>query len=336
MTISSTLAEQLDQPLTLSHAIGEKSADAGLRCPVCRGPLDYKDDGLRCGSSRCGKSFPIVDGVPVLINESRSLFRIEEVVAGHSKAESRPTLRARIASRLPQIGRNHRAVENLRLLRDELLRRPEDARRVLIIGGGIVGYGVQALIDEPSIELVETDVYFGPRARYIVDAHDLPFADESFDAVVIQGVLGALLDPGAAIVEIIRVLQRDGLVYAETPFVQQVCMGRFDFQRYSHLGLRRLFRQFDEIRSGAQAGPAMALAWSYQYLLWSFVRSRTGRSVMMALARCTAWWLPRMDRLLLDRPGAIDGASGVFFLGRKAATPLSDRELIASYRGAFS
>ena len=59
-------------------------------------------------------------------------------------------------------------------------------------------------------------------------------------------------------------------MYAETPFMQQVCVARFDFTRFTHLGHRRLFRWFDEVRSGPVCGPGMALAWSYQYFLLSF------------------------------------------------------------------
>ena len=55
------------------------------------------------------------------------------------------------------------------------------------------------------------------------------------------------------------VYKDDGLVYADTPFMQQVHMGRYDFTRFTYLGHRRLFRKFEEIDSGAVSGPAMAL-----------------------------------------------------------------------------
>ena len=49
-------------------------------------------------------------------------------------------------------------------------------------------------------------------------------------------------------------LKDDGLVYAETPFLQQVHGGPYDFTRFTHLGHRRLFRKFIELESGATAG----------------------------------------------------------------------------------
>ena len=51
--------------------------------------------------------------------------------------------------------------------------------------------------------------------------------------------------------------------------------------------------------------------------------------------RLTAFWLKYFDHLLIDRPGGIDAASGVFFLGRRSDTALPDAELIAQYRGAL-
>lgn len=330
-------------PAAYQEAKGAASNRGGLdsellRCPVCGEDLEEDANTLVCTDNRCRSIFPIVNGVPVLINERESLFRIDEIVADRatSPEKSSRSWKQRVVDALPPLGHNYRAAENYARLRDELRKRPGAKKRVLVVGGGVLGCGVELIAEDPTIELFETDVFFGPRTRYIVDAHDLPFRDGLFDAVIMQGVLGALIDPNKAIAEIERVLQPDGLVYVETPFVQQVCMGRFDFQRYSHLGLRRLFRSFEEIRSGAQAGPAMALAWSYQYLLWSFVRSRTGRSMMLAVARLTAWWLPQLDRFLLDRPAGVDGASGVYFLGRKSERRLTSRELIALYRGAFA
>jgi SAM-dependent methyltransferase len=186
------------------------------------------------------------------------------------------------------------------------------------------------------VELIESDVYFGPRTRLVCDATDLPFEDGSIDGVVVQAVLGNVIDPERAADEIWRVLRPHGLVYVETAFMQQVYLGRYDFTRYSQLGLRRLLRRFTEVHSGTQGGPGMASAWSYQYLLWSFAASQRARNWLRLFARITGFWLVALDRLLIDRPAALDAASGHFFLGRRSEHPLSDRDLLATYRGGFA
>ena len=124
----------------------------------------------------------------------------------------------------------------------------------------------------------------------ICDAHDIPFADGSFDAVIAQAVLEHVVDPHRCVAEIHRVLNAQGVVYAETPFMQQVHAGRYDFARFTHLGHRRLFRMFQEIDSGAVCGPGMALAWSYQYFLMSFTTSKTLRKLAGVFARLTSFF----------------------------------------------
>ena len=141
--------------------------------------------------------------------------------------------------------------------------------RVLVVGRATAGIGFQALLEDPDVECVETDVTFSDRTQIICDAHDLPFADSTFDAVVCQAVLEHVLDPIRVVSEIHRVLVDGGLVYSEIPFMQQVHGGKYDFTRFTLLGHRRLYRCFDEVRSGAQGGPGMALAWS----LWYFMRA---------------------------------------------------------------
>jgi SAM-dependent methyltransferase len=230
-----------------------------------------------------------------------------------------------------------KAHENYARLRDLLLADESDRRpRVLVIGGSRVGQGMEEFADDPRLDLVESDVSFGPRTSLVCDAHQLPLADASVDAVVVQGVIQALVDPTACVAEIHRVLRPGGYVYAETPFMQQVCVARFDFTRYTHLGHRRLFRDFEEVQSGPVCGPGMALAWSYQYFLLSFFRGPRTRTFVKGFTRLTAFWLKYFDFLLIDRPGGIDAASGVYFLGRRSETPLPDEELIAQYRGAVT
>ncbi len=153
--------------------------------------------------------------------------------------------------------------------------------------------------------------------------------------MIVQAVLEHVLDPYVCVKEIHRVLKTGGLVYAETPFMQQVHMGRHDFTRFTHLGHRRLFRFFEEIESGAMCGPGMALAWSYKYLMLSFSSNNATRKILVAFVSFTGFWLKYLDYLMINSPAALDGASGLYFMGQKTEIPLDDHSLIAGYRGAF-
>lgn len=325
-----------------------------LRCPKCHASLCRHDNKLRCSGTECHSSFPIVDGIPVIIDESASIFSFDDFIMNRPTTLQRPRpgiikgtlerilgsgryvrLKKRVRKALPTIDLNINTERNFSRLR-ELLLQCAAPRRVLILGGGILGDGISALMHEANIEFVESDVSFGPRTKLICDAHDIPFHDGSFDAVVAQAVLEHVVDPHRCVEEIHRVLKQGGLIYAETPFIQQVHAGRYDFTRWTHLGHRRLFRYFEEIDSGAVCGPGMALAWSYQYFLLSFVTSRWARTLMKSLAAWTAFHLKYFDPMLGKRRGTLDAASGFYLLGRRAEQPLDDRELLKQYRGLDS
>jgi SAM-dependent methyltransferase len=290
---------------------------------------------FKCINAQCKACFPIVDGIPILINESSSLFSISDF-NNRQDTFFRPLSKVErfVLSLSPKISVSVKTKTNYEKF-SELLHTQTENPKVLVIGGGILGQGMQDILSDPSIEFIESDVSFGPRTGLICDAHDIPFDDNSFDGVIVQAVLEHVVDPYRCVEEIHRVLNENGLVYAETAFMQQVHGGRYDFTRFTYLGHRRLFRKFEEICSGAMCGSGMALAWSYQYFLLSFVKSKAAGSFMKFFARLSTFWLKYFDYYLIDKPGTLDAASGYYFMGTKSNRVLSDRELIKLYKGAF-
>ena len=326
-------------PTQLNSIKLSPSIQQRLCCPICLTELELRREGLQCLNFECNVLFPVKNGIPILIDEKASLFAIEELVnPPQTDADSSLANRLKqiILKRfIPSLGQNIKGRKNYQRLAELLLSHSRNPK-VLVVGGASFGNGMEALVSHPTIELVESDIVFGDRANLICDAHSLPFADNSFDAVIVQAVLEHVVDPWRCVEEIHRVLKADGLVYAETPFMQQVHMGCYDFTRFTHLGHRRLFRKFEEIDSGAACGPGMALAWSYEYFLLSFATSTLVRRFIELFVRLTAFPLKYLDYLLIDRKGSFDAASAYYFLGRKSEKILSDRELIQLYRGGFS
>jgi SAM-dependent methyltransferase/uncharacterized protein YbaR (Trm112 family) len=333
----------VEQRTPLADVRLEPAVVERLRCPVCRAGFEQIASEFHCVDEACATTFPIVDGVPVLLNESNSIFTTAELVESRRPELNRQAaasrgrrLRRRIKRAIPSTSKNLNAAKNCATLA-QLLVEQNDSPRLLVLGGGLeLGRGMDALAQEPRIEIVESNVSFGPRTVLICDAHDVPFEDDSFDGVIVQAVLEHVADPYRCVEEIHRVLKPDGLVFAETPFMQQVHMGRYDFTRFTHLGHRRLFRNFAEVESGPACGPGMALAWSFQYFLVSFPRSRVLRSVLWNVGSALAFPLKHLDPFLATRPGGYDAASGYYFIGRKNDHALSDRELISLYRGAIT
>lgn len=300
-----------------------------LVCPVTKKTLITSGDVLEV-LGEPGVRYPIVDDIPILIDQNRSLFSIEDFTAKvNTTFDLKRGLLKKIYNKMrPSIGFNVRADKNYA----ELVKLLPQNAKVLVVGGSVQGDGMEELFSK-GFEIVSSDVSFGPYTDVIFDAHDIPFRGETFDCVVIQAVLEHVVDPQRCVDEIFRVLKKGGVVYAETPFMQQVHLKQYDFTRFTHLGHRRLFRHFSEIDSGPVCGPGMALAWSYLYFLRSFASSRIMMRILSDFARFTSFFLKYFDYYLINRPGSYDAASGFFFMGQKSELVLSDRDLIGQFRG---
>jgi ubiquinone/menaquinone biosynthesis C-methylase UbiE len=275
----------------------------------------------------------VVEGPPVFVDFEQSILqpgdlqkRPDAALAprpgGGRWSIDRLPLRLRSCFKPP----NTVAAKNVELLLSLL---PEHSPLVLVIGGGTIGNGVEAIYSDRRVRVVAFDIYRSPVIQFIADAHQIPLADESVDAVVIQAVLEHVLDPDRVVEEIERVLRRRGLVYAETPFLQQVHAGAYDFVRYTGSGHRYLFRAFEEIASGPVGGPGTQILWSVDHLARGLLRSELAGK----LARGLFFWLRSLDRLI-PTAFAMDNASAYYFLGRRADRELTPREIVRYYRGA--
>jgi SAM-dependent methyltransferase len=300
-----------------------------LACPRCGGPLRDGAAGLQCAMPSCGladQTFPVVAGQPALIDFDESILDRAELLAsaGSSNVERNDGVLARAVPRI-LFGYNRvaeaRAGQILADVKTSTL-----PARLLVIGGGAVGSGVQAMYDDPEVQVIGTDIYHSPHTTLIADGHRLPFADQSVDGVWIQAVLEHVLDPQQVVAEIHRVLRPDGLVFADTPFMQQVHEGAYDFTRFTLSGHRWLFRHFALIDAGTSGGAGMASLWSVRYL----ARAMTGSGPLGTLIQLAFFWLRFIDRWAGPRDTA-DAASAVYFYGRKSPTPITPKDIVAFY-----
>jgi SAM-dependent methyltransferase len=304
-----------------------------LRCPICfSGTMKIDVAEVHCENPKCNYIFPVANGCPILINEVRSVFRFSDFVEGkETYFRQRYKWLEIINTILPSCSHNLVSKRNFKKL-SSLLQPEGVKKRVLIVGSGEIGEGIQSLLDNPDLLLTETDVALGRRVSLICDGHDLPFKDCTFDAVIIQAVLEHVIDPVRCVKEINRVLKIQGVVYSETPFMQQVHGGIFDFTRFTARGHRRLFRDFEEIDAGMAGGPGMALSWSWQYFLRSFSGdSKIAKHALSMLGRITSFYFKYFDYLLVHSAVAHEAASSFYFLGRKNHTVINDHDVVYKY-----
>lgn len=276
--------------------------------------------------------YPVVDNQPVLVDFATSVLDESEFRAtGGASPISRRRKGAFALARRVVWGENQVAWQNAcRLLREiRLGARPGERPVILVIGGGEKGSGTDPLYDSPDIDVIGFDIYTTPFTTFVADGHAIPLEDGSVHAVWIQAVLEHVIAPSVVVSEIHRVLAPGGWVYAETPFLQHVHEGAFDFTRYTESGHRYLFRGFCVEDSGPIAGPGTSCVWALRALLTGLCRShRLGRILTLPF-----FWLRFLDRLI-DREYGSDGACAVFFLGRRSEREATPQEVIGFYRGA--
>lgn len=297
-------------------------------CPVHK---ELLTDSLFC--PLCNKEYPSVNGIPILINDENSVFRISDYLeqgaydgaSGYGGSLDKTTgirrLYRKLVHALGETSPKKRfdVNESLRIIASEL-----PNAKILVIGSG------DTSID---IEATYTDVAFGENVQCIADAHDLPFIDNSFNVCVAVAVLEHVADPYRCVQEIMRVLKPSGYVYAETPFMQPVHMGAYDFTRFTHLGHRRLFRYFEEIHSGIALGPGSSSGQMFRYAIASVTDNPGIRKWLRLFGLLISYPSRWLDYLSRENVSAYDSASGFYFFGKLTNQPISDRELLKLYKG---
>jgi SAM-dependent methyltransferase len=312
-----------------------------LCCPQCRATLRLSpgEDRVYCNNDSGGcsieRGYPLVGGQPALVVFERSVLSEAWLMErGGGSPIRRSQAGGLVRSALRGVmralrGGNRVAAPNCRKFLGELHKRTA-APVVLIVGGGVAGSGTHLLREEgEKLRLLCFDIYATAETDFIADAHDIPLPDASVDGVWIQAVLEHVIQPDRVVAEIHRVLKPGGIVYAEIPFMQTVHEAAYDFTRYSDTGMRWLFRWFDRIQSGTVLGPGSALLWSITAALAGLFRSQKAGNL---IGTVLFFWVRLLD-YVIPAPFAIDAACGLYFLGRKAAAPISRKEAIASFQG---
>lgn len=302
-----------------------------LACPGCKSPVQVDPDRVLCSNGDCAATFPIVDGRAVMIWEPRSLFDIDHVSTAGDPLR-RAGIKAWMDGHLPNLDGNFTRDGNYDRFCSMLLEKTESPR-VLSVEISRRCDGLEQLRDRRGLRLTTINLTLGPHVDLVADSHDLPFRDGTLDGAVAHAVVDHVIDVQRSMSEIHRVLKPGGLIYVEAPFMQPVHLGRHDFLRFTLLGVRRLMRDYELIDQGIGCGPGMALGMAYASFIQSFFRREMPRRAAFQFARLTAFWLKYFDRYLSRTPGGMDAMAGSYFLGRRSAQRMSDREIASMYVG---
>ena len=195
-----------------------------LACPTCRARLGREAEGLRCGA--CSRAYPIVEGRPAFLPGDGEMPRLMP----------------------PEKLSNQVVPEYVAMLEST-------PGWSLNIGAGGTERSIERCIELEYTIFRNTDVSS--------DAHALPFADDTFDAVVSFNTFEHLADPARAAGEIYRVLKPGGRLVLQTAFLQPLHEGPHHYYNATEFGLRRWFSAFEdaEISVPFNFQPAHVMAW---------------------------------------------------------------------------
>jgi len=145
-----------------------------LRCPKSGRKLIKTGDRLVTEGCEEKITYSIVNSYPIMIDFDKSILE-ESDVASLSSVVVRPSyggilgLIKWIAS--PANYTNKENVEHIL----NLLLSSKPVARVLVVGGGSVGEGMEPLYDDSRVELISFDIYGSPTVQLIADAHNNHF-----------------------------------------------------------------------------------------------------------------------------------------------------------------
>lgn len=110
---------------------------------------------------------------------------------------------------------------------------------------------------KPHKKLTNLNIGPFPNVDIVADAHCLPYACESVDAIFCGAVLEHLSDPVKAVNEMRRVLKKGGQVFSDTPFLQKYHGYPHHYQNFTLTGHRHLFENngYSILDCGVSVGP---------------------------------------------------------------------------------
>lgn len=293
--------------------VREQIASGSLVCPVSRQPLRVTVTGDALTTQDGSRTYPFLNGrVPILLADPDLLEgyvtasdKMNEEYSAEQNPLSLNVLLNRVQKLLVPDYRKRSAVAAVSNIFD---RQPAGAL-CLSIGGGPGR-------SHPS--LVNLNVGPFPNVEVVADAHQLPYADNSVDAIFCEAVIEHLSRPVKAVQEMFRVLKPGGMVFAATPFLQAYHGYPHHYQNFTLTGHNHLFSShgFEISESGVCVGPIYTIfnltSKFLRYLLPSFV----------ALPLLVIWNLFSLpfrpiDKLLNEHPMAHMLASTIYLVASK-------------------
>ena len=143
-----------------------------LACPACGSPLKGPIEVLACTSNDCQRVYPTIsyDSTPILIDNDASIVDISALLktdAASQMSRGSGGWLGKFIERLT-VQRNRTAERISAQLATDLVAETKGRRpRLLIVGGGAVGNGIEALYMNPNLDIVAFDIYKSEQCQLV-------------------------------------------------------------------------------------------------------------------------------------------------------------------------
>ncbi len=190
-----------------------------LVCPSCKGELDRSSD-EKWHCTLCNFSVDVLEGKPFFQQTPQDIRPFEKSERG------------------PDMGTPWRQA-NWKFLQKQINKLPISTK-ILDVGAGR-GDFAEVFINH---EVLAMDVIPFSEVDIICDLTQcVPFPESSIDAVVLMNVLEHVYDTQKLLRNIFTLLTPDGKVIISIPFMLKVHFSPYDFYRYTHHSLRKIFTE---------------------------------------------------------------------------------------------
>gem|GEM_PF-1228865 len=244
-----------------------------------------------------GQTYIRHKGIPVLIDERNSLFQVQEIVKSKPTTQNKSYRNQKNFKNfvrqkfLPSLSKDFKLNDRYKQLSNRM-----ENGFVLILGAGDKAAFYRQSFSK--LKVIITDVHALFDVDLILDAHQLPFEDNTFSAIVLPQVLEHTARPWVVVSELQRVIKPGGAILVEVPFSYPYHSMPYDFFRFTPTALRFLFSKCSmekvETPEGNWSGAATLLSNSFINLF----SKRCFRISAMVFTRLAFGWLKFIDRFI--------------------------------------
>jgi SAM-dependent methyltransferase len=291
------------------HSAVLRQIESGvLVCPVTKRQLNFKRPELLATDDESNSYRSLEGRVPMLITDVRlveeyakSSERMNaEYTTEHLKRQNTWFYRLR--------NKDYRTKESMRAL-DQIFHNLDADAVCISIGGGPT---------RANSRLLNLNIGPFPNVDIVGDAHNLPYADSSVDALHCEAVFEHLHTPALAAKEIFRVLKPGAKAYICTPFLQAYHGYPHHYQNYTVSGHTKLFEDagLKITNSGTCVGPTYTL----RNMVATYVANYTPqpfRQLVRVIWGGISICIGPLDILVRNRPNAHIMASTTFLIAEK-------------------